>query len=138
MNKDLILRTAMKVRRWAEAVAEGSYMEGDLNGMCAKASAELWRQLNILGITAQICVWICHEDKESTHVFLTVEDHVLDVTATQFRALRKVRVYFEHEKEAECHRFYRVDHCFDTDEELVNWQIDVGFVEDQIAELEEA
>jgi len=129
-----IIKTASAVRGWAEAMAEGTYKAGDLNGMCAISSAELWRRLRDIGVQAKIRVWMDPDpDVGSTHVFLYVDDHVLDVTATQFRALRNKKVYFEHEKFAENYLFYHHAYEFDSDEELVRWQQKVEFVADQVA-----
>lgn len=132
MIRRKILAIASNVRDWAEEQAAGTYMAGTLEGMCAIASAELWRQLKQAGIDARIRVWQ-HRNNEMCHVFLVVDDYVLDVTATQFRALKNKRIYFEHEKEADAYYFYFAAYEFNTDRELVYWQEDVGFVEDQIA-----
>lgn len=134
LNKDQILGIATSVRYWAEGRAEGTYKEGDLNGMCAIASAELWRQLTAEGIKAELCCWICPQDQESAHVFLLVEDdHILCVTCTQFSKMRNIPVYFEHHKEAEKWDWFNIHFSFPTPEDLIRWQKKNRWPADQIA-----
>jgi hypothetical protein len=132
-NADLIRSIAESVRFWAEGRAEGTYMEGDLNGMCAIASAELFRQLAAEGIKAEIRVWICPMDKESAHVYLVVEDHVVDVTCTQFTKMRNIPVYIEHVKEAERWDWFQGELVFNDVESLIKYQKKVRWTVDQVA-----
>ncbi len=119
---DLIKWTAEQVRYWAEGRAVGSEGEEDLSGWCAIASAELWRQLAAEGIAAEIHCWVCPKDQESAHVYLVVEDHVVCITATQFRAMRDIPVFIEHVKEASRYDWFNGQHIFKTPEELIRWQ----------------
>lgn len=127
-----IFAIAEQVRKWAEARAAETRSPNNLQGMCAIASAELWRQLAGSGIAAKIRVW--EDDKSCCHAFLVVGDNILCVTATQFSALRDKRIYFAHEKEAEIHKFFNHSYEFDTPKELVKWQRKVNFTRWQIAE----
>tara|TARA_R110000868_G_scaffold391553_1_gene661767 strand:+ start:137 stop:547 length:411 start_codon:yes stop_codon:yes gene_type:complete len=133
MNLDLVQSIATDVRYWAEGVAEGTYKEGDLNGMCAIASAELWRHLNRKGIKAELHGWICPQDEQSAHVFLVVDDHVVDITATQFSKLKNKIVFIEHKKMAERWDWYRSQDVFNDPKELIRWQKTWGWPGDQVA-----
>ena len=135
MSLDLIKQVATQVRYWAEARAEGTRAEGDLNGMCAIASAELWRHLMLLGFRLEIHVWLCPMDGESSHVFLVVDDHVVDITATQFSELREHIVYIAHKREAERWEWYQTMEVFDTPKDLVRWQKKTKWPADQVASL---
>jgi hypothetical protein len=130
---DTVRATAESVRFWAEGRAEGTYKEGDLNGMCAIASAELWRQLNREGIAAEIHAWLCPMDKQSAHVYLVVEDHVVDVTCTQFSKMRNIPVFIEHVREAERFDWYHSQEVFPSPAELIRWQKKGRWPADQVA-----
>lgn len=133
MSMDLVKQVAMEVRYWAEARAEGTYSQGDLNGMCAKATAELWRALVRLGFTPEIHMWLCPMDMETAHVFLVVDDHVVDVTATQFSKMRDHIVYIEHKRIAEQWDWYQSQTVFKTPEELIRNQKKNKWPADQVA-----
>ena len=133
MNLDLIRSTAETVRFWAEGRAVGTEGEEDLSGWCAIASAELWRQLSRLGFAVEIHAWICPQDKESAHVFLVVDDHVVDITATQFSRMRNIPVYIAHVKEAERWDHYNTQLVFKTPEDLIKYQKKVRWDAAQIA-----
>ena len=77
--RDTLVTIATDVRYWAEGRADQG--DEDLNGWCAKASGQLFRVLQEEGIPAEIHMWSWHND-ESAHVFVVVEDHVVDVTVT--------------------------------------------------------
>ncbi len=130
-NIDLVRSTAESVRYWAEGRAAGTASEDDLNGWCAIASAELWRQLSAKGIVAEIHSW--EDDKACCHVFLVVDDHVVCVTATQFSAMNAPTVYIEHVKEAERWPWYHSAYVFKTPEELIRWQKKTRWVSHQVA-----
>ena len=119
---------ATDVRYWAEGRSERE----DLNGWCARASAELFKQLNYRGIPAEIHAWVDGDD-ESAHVYVVVDDFVVDVTATQFREFKNVPVLIMHMKEAEAHEFYRSVAVFKTVRELRSWQKKGRWPPDQVA-----
>lgn len=134
MNQDQVRSIAEQVRFWAEGRAEGTYKEGNLNGMCAVAAAELWRQLAANGIKSEICAWICPADQETAHVFLLVDDeYILDVTCTQFSKMSHILVYFEHHRVAEQWDWYQIQFNFATPDELIRWQKKTRWPVDQIA-----
>ena len=104
------MAVATDVRHWAEEQATfGEY--DDLNGWCAKASAELYRRLKKVGIASEIHMWVWDLD-ESAHVYCVVDDYVVDVTASQFKQFRNTRVNIMHCKEAEAYDFYQSKEVF--------------------------
>ena len=108
--QDTVMAIALDVRHWAEEQATFGEHD-DLNGWCAKASAELHRRLKRRGIDSEIHMWTWDLD-ESAHVYCVVDDHVVDVTASQFKQFRKQRVVLMHCKEAEAYDFYQSKEVF--------------------------
>lgn len=82
-----------------------------------------------MGITAELRV---HDGDQGSHVFLAVDDHVLDITATQF-GLKPV-VYM-HERLASRHHFYDYCHVCATPADLQQHQRAAGWPLDQIARV---
>jgi hypothetical protein len=126
---DTVLAIATDVRYWAE----GRSTNDDLNGWCAIASAELFRQLQKEEIPAEIHYSLCRLDGESCHVYLLVDDHVVDVTATQFKQLRDKPVVIMHSREAEAYDFYNADEVFYSVEDLRAYQRKHRWPAEQIA-----
>lgn len=102
----------------------------DLNGYCAICSGKLWEALNVVGINSKLVV---SDDGDSAHVFLVLQDYVLDVTATQFKEFKKRRVVLLHECEAEAFWFYKPCASFDTLARLRKYQIKNNWPLEQIA-----
>ena len=107
---DTVAAIATDVRYWAEDKAPFGKQD-DLNGMCAIASAELYRRLKTAGIASEIHMWVWDLD-ESAHVYVIVDDYVVDVTATQFKQFRHGPVNIMHCKEAEAYDFYQSKEVF--------------------------
>lgn len=84
---DQIWAAAVQVRRWAQRLSQQRQCShrDDLCGYCAIASARLWSLLRSQGIPAEL-----HEAETAlgNHVFVVVDDHLVDVTATQFQDYR--------------------------------------------------
>ena len=126
-----VLSVAREVRAWTEMQDNKKhYPTKDLNGWCAIASAQLARRLTIEEIPHRICM---AEDPIGCHVFLIVEDHVVDVTATQFMAYEKEPVVIIHEREASARWYYQVHKEFSTPAELRKYQRKMGWPSDQTA-----
>ena len=121
---------ALEVRDWAEVLAAEQERSRDLCGYCAIASAELHKRLSKEGIFAELVV---AETDLFAHVFVLIEDHVLDVTATQFSEFRNQPVVLLHSKEAEQYDFYRPIEIFGTAKDLRKWQKKIGWCQWQIA-----
>lgn len=98
-----------------------------LTGWCAIASAQLLRKLKNAGIECEIHL----HDSDWCHAFVVVEDHVIDVTATQFNEFRRTPVLMLHFKEAEQYRFYQTDQVFYYPSLLRDYQIRHGWPKDQ-------
>jgi hypothetical protein len=120
---------ATQVRYWAEGKAQGKSRE--LDGWCAIASAHLFNELKKLGIECEIHAWV-HKSGEA-HVYVVVDDHVIDVTATQFREFRNTPVVMMHQREAEQHEFYQTVSVFHSVEDLRKWQQKGRWPKHQIA-----
>ena len=127
---DTLVTIATDVRYWAEGRCRPG--DEDLNGWCAKASGQLFRELQEEGIEAEIHMWSWHND-ESAHVFVVVEDHVVDVTATQFGPFRNKPVLIMHKREAEAHEFYRMEKVFADADELRRHQKKTRWPNNQVA-----
>jgi predicted esterase YcpF (UPF0227 family) len=84
------------------------------------------------GIKAEIHAWTCGVT-DAAHVFVVVEDHVVDVTATQFWQFSESPVVVLHQREAEAHEFYRTVAAFKSVQELLVWQKKSHWPGDQMA-----
>lgn len=131
VSRDRILNIAQRVRNWCQEKAEWSeYNADDLNGWCAIAAAQLHRELAKRDIKSDIHMYDQYGD---CHVFVVVDDHVIDVTATQFREFRHKPVVLLHQKEADNYRFYRSDRVFNSVQALRAHQYADGWNSRQIA-----
>lgn len=132
MKNTLVTTIARNVRHWTEAEAyRKDYNPDDLEGWCGIAAAELHGRLKKERITAKICVSI--DAYQGCHCFLLVEDHVVDVTATQFHAFKDKKIVIMHSKEAEVHEIYRVEKMFGSAKELRVYQKKAKWPARQIA-----
>jgi hypothetical protein len=123
---------ARDVRVWAEMLQSVRGGHEDLCGFCAIASAELWRRLKALGIYSQLHV---SEDDWCSHVYVVVEEHIVDVTATQFsdiRGLGRDKVYISHYRMATSPH-HETQEIFETASALLRWQRSRGWPRDQQA-----
>jgi len=114
-----VVAIATDVRYWAEGRASNDCI--DLRGWCARASAELFKQLKAEDINAEIHAWTCGVT-DAAHVFVVVEDHIIDVTATQFREFSDTPVLVLHQREAAVYEFYQTSASFHSVQELLVWQ----------------
>lgn len=117
MNKQLLERVtvvAQDVRDWVELRAQrvNNY---DLNGFCAIAAGQLHKKLTNIGIDAKISL---RNQWGECHAFVVVDDHVIDVTATQFQEFENTPIVILHIKEAEVYSFYCTDNEFKNSVEL--------------------
>ena len=126
--RDNVLGVATDVRYWAEGRAEAL----DLNGWCAIASAELFKKLKQQDIPAEIH-YSLDDDGESCHVYLLVDDHIVDVTATQFRQFKEQPIVIMHAKSAEVYDFYKTYQVFHSVEALRKYQKKQRWPAEQVA-----
>ena len=126
---DTIFAIATETRAWVQAKADKSdYHADDLNCWCAIASGELHKRLVKAGIDSKIHMW----NDWGCHCYCVVEDHVVDVTATQFKPYRDVPVLILHCKEA-YHEFHQGSLVFDSARALRTHQKNTRWPSQQIA-----
>jgi hypothetical protein len=130
---DHVKNIASDVRHWVEAQAYAKTLDEvhDLNGYCAIAAAELHRRLVSEGIRNELHMVVL--DCGSSHCFVVVNDHVVDVTATQFGPFRGQPIVVLHQKEAEAFWFYRTSEIFYSSKQLRKSQQRTGWPVHQIA-----
>lgn len=91
-NMETIRNEARAIRAWCLDNRHRFSKRGfdiDLLGMCAIASARLFDRLVKLGYTPIIA--ISESGNSGAHVFVVVDDHIIDVTASQF-GMREVEI----------------------------------------------
>lgn len=106
-----VLSIAKRCRSWAERFCEQhpqGKSKGDLTGACAIASGKLWESLREEGFDPIIAE---HQGRKSTHFFILVSEHALDITATQFGWGKVVLLPQEEARRTEAyweaHRFHK-------------------------------
>lgn len=123
----LIEVIAQEVRYWAESRSD----KDNLCGMCAIATAELWTRLRNENIKSEIHLW---ENRDGSHVFLVVDDMIVDITATQFIQFKHTPVLIMHQREGESVSYYhRSSKVFSTADELRRFQKKTRWPVNQIA-----
>jgi hypothetical protein len=133
MNATLVkvLDIAVEVRAWAEAAAaKQGKIHGHLNGWCAIASGELHKRLLKAKVRAELHMAL---DEIGCHVYVVVEDHVVDVTATQFREFKHDPVVIKHHKEIDHLWFYQSGEVFHSARDLRKYQLREGWPNNQVA-----
>ncbi len=131
MSTEIIEVIAQEVRYWAEGEAESRDPQNvkDLNSWCAIASGKLWSELTLAGFQPKLHMSAADI---GCHVFVTVDDHVIDVTATQFPEYRDVPVLVAHEREVD-QWYHESSKEFSTVEELIRYQRKMRWPREQIA-----
>lgn len=114
---------AQNVRNWAEDRDWHSIKT--LYGFCAKASARLHTLLVKEGIPAKIG---CNDH----HVYVIVDNYIVDVTATQFGPWETVTVLPL--EEAGKYKHWEAQQIKHSAKELVGYQRRMGWPSDQLAE----
>jgi hypothetical protein len=85
-NKAKVLEIARAARKWTEEFAIKNPHIGDpvdLSSYCAIAAGKLCSMLQEAGVDAKIA-------NNDSHAFVLVDDYIVDITATQFGAPKKV------------------------------------------------
>ena len=130
MLHDTVAAIATETRHWVQAKADQTnFHPDDLNCWCAIAAGELHKRLTKAGIKSQIHMWT----DWGSHCYCVVEDHVVDVTATQFKEYRDVPVVILHQKEAEVNDYHRGSFVFDTARALRRHQTTHRWPSEQLA-----
>ena len=124
-----VISIARSVRQWVEEKDQlQRNPSGDLGGWCAIASAELWRRLDKNNIKSEIHI---SEDEWTFHVFVVVEDHIVDVTATQFGHYEPVVIM--HHRLAESKDYWNTNDIFKNPVDLIKHQKKNGHSNQEIA-----
>lgn len=126
-----VLSVAQKVRKWACAHAARYNRDRSLSGYCAIASAKLHQYLTEVGINAELHLF----DGAGSHVFVVVDDHIVDVTATQFPEFKETPIVIMHTKEAEQYYFYATVKTFKSSLRLRDHQIRTGWPKHQTVKI---
>jgi hypothetical protein len=131
MNKELketVHGIATVVRKWAENKAShsGGVYPNSLMGLCAISSAKLHLELVRKSIPSTL-------NLGTGHVFVMVDDYIVDVTATQFPEFSDTKVVIIHERIVTQYDYYDVSRKFKKCADLVKAQITEGWPEDEIA-----
>jgi hypothetical protein len=117
-----IAEIAHKTRAWAEKKANYGLFCRDLTGFCARGAAELHIRLRRAGFASQIGVFDprLYEDSNACggHAFVMVQEHVVDITATQF-GLKPVEIvpFGPYRKDRE---FWHATFAFDRLKDFIN------------------
>ena len=134
-NMDMILEKkvitiARNARAWAEQKAHElnqAYNVPALSCWCAIASGKLHTDL----IAADIPAVIGLSESEGAHAYVVVDDHVVDITATQFGI--KEKVFVRHLKEADRYWWYKEPMFFNSSSDLRKYQQHRRWPRSQIA-----
>lgn len=127
VKRSLVMSVALSVRKWAvEKAIKRDRASSDLCGWCGIASAQLFRALARVNITATL-------HYTANHCFLMVDDYIVDVTATQFRAFKQTPVLILHKDEADEYWFYQCADMFEYPAHLRDHQLKEKWPLDQIA-----
>ena len=124
MNKQIrgrVAAIALETRAWvSERAFLSNYNPDSLEGWCAIASAELCKRLNVEGIAAQIHMWVSGWGE--CHCFCVVEEHVVDITATQFEEFWDKELVIMPMLEAFEYEMYRGTEVFECGKDLRRYQ----------------
>ncbi len=116
MNLKILQTIAQDVRIWAEENHLWMGFHDDLRGMCAVASAELFRRLEENQIGA---VFACNPD----HCFIVCKDYyLLDVTASQFGEDDVVLIQDYESIDPVNYPYWQVSDCYNSISELLTYQ----------------
>jgi hypothetical protein len=123
-----VLEIARTVRRWAEerAIDYGDTHPEDLACYCAIASAKFSVLLEKVGIKHRIGYAYA---SIGGHMFILVNNWIVDVTATQFSETEKILVRHAHATRLPW--YHRVKQTFVSARTLIKWQQKNGWPDDQ-------
>jgi len=126
-------RIARRVRTCIEEIAKSDFRSPHrCTGYCGRASAMLQQELRHAGFNARIA-YVCED--HSGHAFVVVDNHLVDVTATQFGIFgRTVIRKFPYNK----YWFWRNPvQFFDTPKDWIEYQTSNGWTPWQIGTIQD-
>lgn len=135
-----IAKTALYVRNWCELnCCKYDSWPDTLSGMCAIASADIYRRLKKKGIHSDICV-AEDEEGEFCHCYVMINDFLVDATATQFhheikKPLKKILFgkYDDIMNKYGQHWFWNTTLRFSNANSFRIWQKDTNWPKSQVA-----
>ena len=119
---------AKDVREWAENYAFENDFPDDLCGVCAIASGELWRRLADARIKSQI-----YRDYEHSHCFIVCDNHIVDVTASQFGQENIVIKHVNDRTDKEINYYWNMAKFYNTVKDFKIYQTKVKWAKEQRA-----
>jgi hypothetical protein len=126
-----IIKIATEIREQMEHKAYMENLPSDLGGLCAIASAELHTALKQNGIDTTFNV--ASDGDCDFHVFLTKDNKIIDITATQFHKKYK-KVYIE-ELEKANYDYWKPSKQFSSRKDLVKYQKERKWPKSQIPKV---
>lgn len=97
MNRQLVVSLINDVHRWVRTLPGNRKTE--MVGLCAIVSSELWCRLRENSIEAKI---LMASSSLGSHVFLLIDDYIVDPTVSQMAEYKFKDYVILHEKEAKC------------------------------------
>jgi len=126
--RDFLLADAQDCRYDIEAESDRNPIQSvrndmGLRGWCARATAEQFERWAEKGIKSEIHMWTCPKTGQS-HVFPVVEDHILDLTASQFAIFQDEPIVLIHYREVDPkrHWFWNTTEIFTNVDSLIRAQ----------------
>ena len=125
MNTHQLYSIANTCRLWAEKiVCNNPDYSRDMTGFCAIAAGHVFNELLKHKYKPEIHLWA---GRASAHCFVVVDDHVVDIAATQFYQHRLSPVVILHEKLAQQFEYYNTSQTFTTVLQLQTYQHNNGW-----------
>ena len=125
-----VIQIATETRKWAEKHEYAFHK--DLKCLCAIASVELFKRLKNEKFKPQLKVAI--HGMGGSHVFVVVDNHIVDITATQFGHTKKVVVQPKKDFTI-LHWYWRSNKTFKTHKKLIEFQQKTRWSKNQTATL---
>jgi hypothetical protein len=132
VDRKKLVKIAKQVRGWAEKNKEEYEVnDTDLCGMCAVASAMIFKKLEEKKIICEI--FESESEKHGSHVFVVAGGYIIDVTATQYGF---DPVFVEKEEDFKKLIIYKKTRKYKNHIHLRNTQQKTGWPEHQIIKKE--
>lgn len=125
-----VIQIATETRLWAEK-HEYAFHD-DLKCMCAIASVELFKRLKDKNYKPQLHV--ATHAIGGSHVFITLNNYIIDITATQFGHPQRVIIKRKNVFTI-INWYWRSDKTFKTHKKLIEFQQKTGWSKNQTATL---
>ncbi len=125
----LVLQQALTVYHWVNRINElRDHRHVELNGLCAVASAELWRRCDQLGVKIGLHMAI---SSDGCHVFNSLDGVILDLTMRQFEQDYPGTFWTGSLADSPHPHWHRADASFDSMAALQHYQVLHGWPQSQ-------